>query len=160
MEKSILSTVKRFENINKEIKRLNIISEMLWYYINIKKFNKKNLKLLDDNEIKELMKIYDNNDNDLSLNSISSTLEINTQDKNNDKLSYPHNNNLNEIIEENQINKNNSNELDNGSSNDESENDELEEIANDINNLDINNNKDLNFYLIENLKNIDLSNIN
>ena len=48
---SILSTVQKFENIDKELKRLNITSEMLLYYINKKNYNKKNLKLIDDNEI-------------------------------------------------------------------------------------------------------------
>ena len=80
---------------------------MLLCYINKKNFNKKKLKLLDDNEIKELMKIYDKNDNDLSFNSISSILKINTLEKHNDNPSESHNINPIEIIDGNQINENN-----------------------------------------------------
>ena len=87
---SLLSTIKRFENIDKELNRLNVTSEMLIYFINIKKNNNKKLTLLDEAEIKDLMKIYDKNDNDLSSQSISSILKLNLHEDNNNNLLNSH----------------------------------------------------------------------
>ncbi len=76
--KSIFKIINNFGNNKCEITRCNTTSKILIYYIKNLNINNKNIKLLSENDIKNLKLLMNNNNNynDVSIKPISNILGI------------------------------------------------------------------------------------
>ena len=123
------------------MKRYNSSSKGLIYYIKNININQRNITLLNKEDIRNLDIISNENNfvNILSSNSISNALSIDS-------------NNL-EFNDDNILNQNQN-------VSDEDDYNEDEKLIENFDNLNLEENNDLKYYIIQNIKDIDLSKIN
>ena len=142
---AILNLHENFEKNNSELLRRNYCSNSLIYYIkNVNIARNKNISLLSKDDIKNINLIKNTNFN---YNNLSSHSILDLLDNNNKKENT--NNNLILL-------KNNDDEENIDDNNDDS----VAELINKFEDIDVEQNKDLKYYIIENIKLLNLDKIN
>ena len=142
---AILNLHENFEKNNSELLRRNYCSNSLIDYIkNVKIARNKNISLLSKDDIKNINLIKNTNFND---NNLYSHSILDLLDNNNKK----ENTNNNEILLKNNYDEENV---------DDNDDDFVAELINKFEDIDVEQNKDLKYYIIENIKLLNLDKIN
>ena len=140
-KEAIFKVLAKFENKSNEMKRYNYSSKSLIYYINNININSKNIHILNQEDIRNLNILSNENDNNniLSYNSISSVHNIYLENlENNDECNV---NETDEFID---------------ADNDK----ESDKLIENFENLNLEEYNDLKYFIILNIKYIDLIKIN
>ena len=142
-KQALLDNCENFGKNDLELTRRNIGSKSMIYYIKNIFINNKNPSLLSSEDIKNLNLLSSgiNNENILSSSSISKILNIDNNDFNIEEID----------------NQNNDEELKEVNNNSE---DDINDLSNKFDNINFDDDKDLKYYIIQNIKDINLEKIN